>query len=90
MEDIFEPSNYDPAHPAAFYLGDEELAVFADSVWVVQGTELPVSAAVVVQRSAVLRGVYQAERESAALQASGAPRGMLLALTGAVQSTCTV
>ena len=66
----FDPSSYDPARPAAFYLGDEELAEYADSVWVVQGSELPVSALAVVQRSAVLRGAYRAERESAALQAS--------------------
>ena len=70
MGSAFDPDTFDPANPAAFYLEAEELAEFADSVWVVQGTELPVNIGVVVHRSAVLRGAYKAERESAALQAS--------------------
>ena len=74
MASAFDPNAFDSANPAAFYLGHEELAGFADSVWVVQGTELPVSAAIVVQRSQVLRGAYSAAREGAALQASSHPR----------------
>ena len=70
MGSAFDPAAFDPARPAAFYLEEEELAEFADSVWVVQGAELPVNIGVVVQRSAVLRSAYRAERESAALQAS--------------------
>ena len=70
-EHAFDPSSYDPASPAAFYQGDEEeVAELANSVWLVQGTELPVCRQVVAHRSAVLRGAYRAERESAALQAS--------------------
>ena len=82
-EAAFDPSSYDPSRPAAFYLGDEDLAEYTDSVRVVQGAELPVSAIVVVQRSAVLRGAYRAERESVALQASR-PRWAALLLPGFV------
>ena len=67
----FDPGTFDPARPAAFYLGDEDLADFTDSTWVVQGTELPVCTGTVVQRSTALRAAYRAQRGSAALEASG-------------------
>ena len=67
MASAFDPDAFDPANPAAFYLGDEELVQFADSVWVVQGTELPVCIGVVALHSPVLLGANSAEREGVTL-----------------------